>query len=1126
MVFVTRRAGMLFAVIHQVVLNLANTKQSDGTAPERGWLMRWPLVMASLLALVVDPRPVIAADFAGNYYCTVGSNVVIEGTAVDTTGNAYVAGHFDGITVNIGSANLIRVGAQDAFVAKLDANGNTIWAKSFGGNGASAFGKSVAVDGSGSVFLSGYFRGSLTTPALATIGGNDAFVIKLDSTGSISWAKGFGGSLGVYTYARTLAVDGAGNAYLGGDFQGSSLTTPALTLIGATDAFAVKLNTTGEIVWAKNFGGSNAYVYGQALAVDGAGNVYMGGDFAHGSLTTPPLSPIGFHDAFAIKVDSTGAIVWAKSIGSSTGGVAYGQSIAADDSGNAYLSGYFDGGNLTTPALTALGFGYNAFVTKLDPIGAIAWAKNLGGSVGTSMGNSIALDSTGNIYLSGSFGGTLAAPALTSIGGDIFAIKLDAAGTITWAKSFGGAGAYAYVNAQSIVVDAAHNVYLAGDFASAPLTTPSLPLIGSQDAIMIKLDAEGAISWANGYGSLTPGGRVSISATAMDSAGQAYVTGYFDGVTLAIGNVTLTKIGKEDAFVARIDATGNALWAKNLGGSGAYAAGSSIDVDASGNIYLGGGFWGAGLTTPALALIGNQDAFGLKLDTTGAVMWATGFGGPHAAASGQSIAVDATGNVYLGGTFRDGNLVTPPLTLLGSSDAIAIKLDPFGAIAWATNLGGNGGDAAGRSLAVDATGNVYLGGDFSGNLTTPGLAAIGSHDAFAIKLDPTGAITWAKNFGGSKDGYGAAVYGRSIAVDGSGSVYLSGDFNARGLTTTPSLVPIGVIDAFAIKLDTTGATTWAKNFGGDGAIASAGSIAIDGSANVYLGVSVAYAGLTTPSLALIGNQDAYAIKLDLTGTATWVKSIGGKEATAVGSIAVDGAGNVYFGGAFEYGSLTAPALALIGVQDAFLLKASTGLSVRSIDPASGPASGGTAVTISGSNFAGATRVTIGGKPVIGMTIVNATVITAITPAGAEGANDVEVTTPEGTGIGTGIFTYIEPTLDIDGNGTCDALTDGLLAIRYLFGMTGAPLINGAIGSGALRKTAAQIGSYLGSHRSALDIDGNGRVDALSDGLLILRYLFGLRGNALIAGAFDPRGARPTASAMEAYIASLIQPQIP
>jgi len=103
----------------------------------------------------------------------------------------------------------------------------------------------------------------------------------------------------------------------------------------------------------------------------------------------------------------------------------------------------------------------------------------------------------------------------------------------------------------------------------------------------------------------------------------------------------------------------------------------------------------------------------------------------------------------------------------------------------------------------------------------------------------------------------------------------------------------------------------------------------------------------------------------------------------------------------------------------------------------------------------------------------------------------------------------------------DALTDGLLIIRYLFGLTGTSLTASAVGATATRTDPAAIKAYLDGIRPALDVDGNGAADALTDGLLIIRYLFGLRGSSLIAGAVSPQATRTTAAAIEAYIQTLM-----
>jgi hypothetical protein len=270
-------------------------------------------------------------------------------------------------------------------------------------------------------------------------------------------------------------------------------------------------------------------------------------------------------------------------------------------------------------------------------------------------------------------------------------------------------------------------------------------------------------NWARHYG--LSGSLTSAGAMTVDAAGNTYIAGFFTGATLAVGaGVTLTKIGIQDAFVAKLNADGTVAWAKNFGGSGATAQFASIDVDNSGNVYLGGYFSGATLTTPALTMIGNTDAFALKLDSSGNTTWAKNYGGSGAQAYVKGIAADSSGNVYLGGVFSLANMTTPAITRFGTADAFALKLSSAGATTWFKHYGGAGAATAIRNVTVDGSGNVYLGGDFStANLTTPALTRFStttSSDAFALKLNSNGGTLWPKNYGGS----GANTFGNSIAT--------------------------------------------------------------------------------------------------------------------------------------------------------------------------------------------------------------------------------------------------------------------------------------------------------------------------------------------------------------------------
>lgn len=374
--------------------------------------------------------------------------------AVDSSGNIYTTGSFSGtadFNPGSGTANLTSIGGDDAFVSKIDASGNFLWAKSFGGSSTDS-GDSIAVDSTGNVYTTGYFQVTADfdpgagTSNLISSGGFEAFVSKLDSSGNFLWAKKLGGAAN--EFASSIAVDSTGNVYSTGMFEGTSDFDPGagtanLSSVGGSwDAYISKLDSSGNYVWAKSFGGSPNPDSGREIAIDSNGDIYTIGsffgtvDFDPGVGTASLSAPAGKLDSFVAKLTSSGDYVWAKNFGGSDG--VYGLSIAVDATGNVYTTGYFEGTADFDPGAgtTNLTSGGNLdyFVSKLDPSGNFLWAKSLGGS-STDVGYSIAVDSTGNVYTTGYFVETVdfdpgaGSTNLTSTGAqDVFVLKLSPSG--------------------------------------------------------------------------------------------------------------------------------------------------------------------------------------------------------------------------------------------------------------------------------------------------------------------------------------------------------------------------------------------------------------------------------------------------------------------------------------------------------------------------------------------------------------------------------------------------------------------------------------------------------------------------------------------------------------------------
>lgn len=594
-------------------------------SPYSQWLSsipRW-LWMALLLSITL-PVPV-HADFSKNYG-TASQETRIMATAV-ADGYTYIAGFFQGSTLTVGSTTLTKIGFTDGFVAKLDAAGDTVWAKNFGGSGMEAYTTTVAVDTSGNVFVSGSFGGtssSMTTPSLekicmTTVGGSceTAFVLMLNSSGDFQWQQAFGGT-NATMFPKGIAVYGS-SAYLIGIFALNNLTKPALTKIGTNDVFVLKMRTSdGESSpasggWAKNFGGGNNI--GVGIAADGT-SVYISGYLsANPGFTIPnlPRKGIGTFDAFVFKLAaSDGAITWAQSYGGpalsfeppTTAGKISGLGIVVDTNGDIYMSGKLDDSIMTPPLTKIAGAGNaDAVVLKLSGTdGTVLWAKNFGGATSYTVGAGIALDTSGNPYLAGYMTGNLTTPVLTKIGTrDVFVLKLRGSdGSIAladggWAKNYGGAGATAemagsdpsYDLVSPIAVDAAGKVYLAGWFSGGNLTTPALTKIGTKDGFIIQGTPVVPLSVV----SIAPSGSPAANATSVD-----FTVTFSEAVTdVDTSDFTLTKTATANGSIGTVSGSGTTWTVPITGISGAGTI--RLDLNASGtgikngsNEDISGGF--------------------------------------------------------------------------------------------------------------------------------------------------------------------------------------------------------------------------------------------------------------------------------------------------------------------------------------------------------------------------------------------------------------------------------------------------------------------------------------------------------------------------------------------------------
>lgn len=430
------------------------------------------------------------------------------------------------------------------------------WAKRAGGAAPVSnldVAEAICTDNAGNSYVTGYFSGPATfgpgeanETTLAGAGGQDIYVAKYDTDGSLLWARSAGGTQN--DQGNGIWVDGAGNSYVTGrigrfttfaDFGGG------VTLTDWEGFFVAKYDNNGNALWAaEGVDGLDQAAIGWAIAGDTTGNSYVTG--------VGPDPTLGGSIVTVWKYDTSGALLWVRRVRSTTTPYeGQGYSIATDSAGNSYSTGQFGGtatfgqGEVNETVLTDSDNTGLIFLAKYDTLGNLLWAKQAGDTSGISRGTGVSTDDNGDAYVIGNGSTTLGTglPTETTVTDGFFVAKYDTAGFLVWAKGTTGNGSAAW-------------------------------------------------GWA----------------IATDSPGNSYVTGFFTtSMTLGVGEAnetTLISLGGffgNDVVVAKYDQAGDLEWAKQAGGTSGVPPGeegNGISVDGLGNVYVAGRFAGASIFGP------------------------------------------------------------------------------------------------------------------------------------------------------------------------------------------------------------------------------------------------------------------------------------------------------------------------------------------------------------------------------------------------------------------------------------------------------------------------------------------------------------------------------------------------
>ncbi len=404
------------------------TADRGETGAKIGFAHRLIGAAACLFALVTAGVGQVTEAWVARYNGLGNGEDRAYALAVDTAGNVYVTGESSGAGTY-----------GDYATVKYDSNGNQLWLSRYNGSG-NLIDRTTALstDGAGNVYVTGYSYGAGT--------GYDYATIKYDSNGNQMWASRYHGA--VDDYARALAVDAAGNVYVTGNSWGAETYE---------DYATVKYDSNGNELWVGRYNGpGNISDVATALAVDGAGSVYVTG-YSIGAGTNT--------DYATMKYDSSGEQQWVARYNGPVNGGDYATAVALDAGGNIHVTGYSYGA----------GTSHDYSTVKYDLNGNQLWiARYSGPGKDYDFANSLAVDATGNVYVTGVSKG-----AGTTY--DFATVKYDPNGIQLWVARYNGPGS-GEDGAYALAVDAAGNVYVTG---------PSWGAGTGNDYATIKYDSDG-----------------------------------------------------------------------------------------------------------------------------------------------------------------------------------------------------------------------------------------------------------------------------------------------------------------------------------------------------------------------------------------------------------------------------------------------------------------------------------------------------------------------------------------------------------------------------------------------------------------------------------------------------------
>ena len=433
----------------------------------------------------------------------------------------------------------------------------------------------------------------------------------------------------------------------------------------------------------------------------------------------------------------------------------------------------------------------------------------------------------------------------------------------TWATPLGSVG---IETSGGIVVDNQKNIYCSGTFG-ANLNTGGLvlPLKGIEDVFLSKLDSNGVVDWVVSGGSLD---RDDVTGMAIDNNKDLYITGTFWD-TATFDNLMITAgTGLNAIFLAKYNETGTVVWAKSIQGSDLKIC-TDVETDANGNIYLTGYFKDSLFVEDSVLVgVGENDAFLVKFDTNGNLIWVQQFG-YQLQTWATSLAINSLGEVYITGQFN-GRIIFGTDTLWAESfdfDLFLVKYDANGVRLFHKYIGGVFDNVAPK-LALDNADNLYMTGNFVGLITLDNFqfqTIAFDTDIFVTQLSSTGQVIWAKQYGGGNNDIAEAVIANHNQIIISGRYQSGTTIETVNFTTMPS-----DNNGLIFNLDSDGTFNWAMEIpnNGNSTIKDIAFLNTNGSELVTSGTYVNTGNFGSIAVPNLGFSDVFVSKIQYTPTFT------------------------------------------------------------------------------------------------------------------------------------------------------------------------------------------------------------------------------------------------------------------